>query len=210
MISSEYFVLAVFLIFSYSILKAINVSNNMKPKVKKGEWDPFLENENNSNEIVEYRDQYYDLLEKEPKNNQKLGQLLMRRAISVIDAAVILNENRMSMSNLFKRGCIGEEVWPKVNQMDSELGMEIEDIQNEANFLKEGYGAAIMDQARQLWQLEKQKKMEAEMSKLMEEQKKISQTQDEKMKVLEREEIKKNAEELIRMEEKEKKKGNAK
>jgi len=58
-----------------------------------------------------------------------------------------LSREKTSLQHLIKEGAIGEDVWNRIQRADEELSMELQDVIQEAETFKEGWGSEIMQEA---------------------------------------------------------------
>ncbi|RKP27725.1 Sec62/63 complex, subunit Sec66, partial [Syncephalis pseudoplumigaleata] len=104
------------------------------------------------------REQYYDLLEQEPAASEAdLKTALVRRAMEDVGRIYELREKKPSLSNLVKSGQIGEDIWNQFQAAEEEMELELMEVVQEANRLKEGWGQQIFQTASEMVMHERQK-----------------------------------------------------
>lgn len=105
-------------------------------------------------------------------------------------------------------GSIGDDLWQDFTIAEQETMMELQDIVQEANTYKPGWGQTIFSSAAQMLEHEKQKKLAAEMKELKEHEEKqriqrLKREEEEEARESQRKakEAKKAEEDLLREEE---------
>lgn len=105
------------------------------------------------------------------KWQKEISAILLRRAIMSLSLNMKINQDYRSYYMIYKSG-INLDIWSTVQKAKELIDKEIKVIQQEAEWLKPGWGKMIFAQANQLrnHMLVKQKKMEAEKKKALEEE----------------------------------------
>ncbi|KAF7732782.1 translocation protein S66 [Apophysomyces ossiformis] len=160
------------------------------------------------------KEQYIALLNCEtPVPEHHLRAALLRRAMEAVRRLVQVQQEKPALQQLQRTGSIGDDLWRDFTVAEQEILMELQEISQEANTYKEGWGQTIFSLAAQMLEHEKQKQLQTEMKNLreVEEKKRLiaeKRQQKEAQEAEERrlKEAKKAEEELLRMEEEEKKK----
>ncbi|RKP09522.1 Sec62/63 complex, subunit Sec66, partial [Thamnocephalis sphaerospora] len=117
------------------------------------------------------REQYYDLLEQEtPAAEAELKTTLMHRAVEDVRRIYELREKKPSLSSLVRSGQIGEAVWNQFQAAEAEMELELMEVVQEADRLKEGWGQQIFQTASEMVQHERQKEQQQEMEEMQREQ----------------------------------------
>ncbi|KAI9591409.1 Sec62/63 complex, subunit Sec66, partial [Syncephalis fuscata] len=117
------------------------------------------------------REQYYDLQEQEPEASEAdLKTALVRRAMEDVGRIYELREQKPSLSTLVKSGQIGEDVWNQFQAAEDEMELELMEVVQEANHLKEGWGQQIFQTASEMVMHERQKEQQREMEEMQKEQ----------------------------------------
>lgn len=98
---------------------------------------------------------------------KELNALLMKRAIMTIALTAKVNQDYKSYQNIYKSG-INLDIWKSVEEAKNLVEKEIKIIQEEAEWIKPGWGKLVFQQANQLrthmimQQHEKMKKAKAQ------------------------------------------------
>ncbi|KAI9472408.1 MAG: Pre protein translocase subunit Sec66-domain-containing protein [Benjaminiella poitrasii] len=129
---------------------------------------------------------------------------------------VQIQQEKPALQQLMKSGSIGDDLWHEFTAAEQEMTAELQEIALEANTFKEGWGQTIFSSAAQMLEHEKQKQMQVEMKAMLEQETLRKKKEDEREAKEAKEneareqarrakEAKKAEEELLRMEEQEKK-----
>lgn len=129
---------------------------------------------------------------------------------------VQVQQEKPALQQLQKTGSIGDDLWREFSAAEQEITAELQEIALEANTFKEGWGQTIFSSAAQMLEHEKQKQLQQEMKDMLEKETLLKKRQEEREakeakenEVKEQEkrlkEAKKAEEDLLRMEEQEKK-----
>ncbi|KAL1915378.1 uncharacterized protein VTP21DRAFT_6836 [Calcarisporiella thermophila] len=162
------------------------------------------------------RNEYITLLSKDAPDNH-LKAALLRRATEDLRRVLRLREDKQALSQLLRNGAVGDDLWAQVLATEQEMNQELQEVVEEANALHEGWGEMIFQHANEIVQHERVKALQQESAELLAREERESKTREERDKrdaaeaekrdKLKRERDAKSAEqELLRMEEVEKKK----
>ena len=86
---------------------------------------------------------------------KKLRTGLMRWLIATIDVLAMVERDRPGAARLYEKHLVSEEYWEGVQSCFSETHETIQEINAEAEFMEEGWGAQIFQQALQIWRVTK-------------------------------------------------------
>ena len=86
---------------------------------------------------------------------KKLRTALIRWMISVIDVLAQVERDRPGAARLYEKKLVSDEYWDGVQSCFQETHEVIQEINAEAEFMDEGWGAQIFQQALQLWRVTK-------------------------------------------------------
>lgn len=163
------------------------------------------------------KEEYIALLNCEPAVPEfHLRAALLRRAMEAVRRLVQIQQEKPALQQLMKTGSIGDDLWQEFSTAEQEITAELQEIAMEANTFKEGWGQTIFSTAAQMLEHEKQKQLQAEMKEMLEQETLRKQKEDEREAKEAKEnesrdqerrakEAKKAEEELLKMEEQEKK-----
>jgi len=172
------------------------------PKVKEGWFPPH-----------EARDHYLELSRSSNPDPTVLRSALLRRAMTDITRIFELREQKPALTQLSKTGAIGDDMFSAFQAAEAEMELELNNVVQEAEKLKPGWGESIFQTASEMVMHEKQKEVQMEQEKKRKEEekekeRKMKKEEEERKKDEERRQ--KLAEELIQQEEEEKKKKSGK
>lgn len=159
------------------------------------------------------KEQYIALLNSEtPVPEHHLRAALLRRAMEAVRRMVHIQQEKPPLQQLLRMGTIGDDLWRDFSVAEQEVMMELQEIVEEANTYKQNWGQTIFATAAQMLEHEKQKRLREELKELKEKEEKRKAIQDEQDQLEEErekekrlEEAKKAEEDLLKMEENEKK-----
>ncbi len=86
---------------------------------------------------------------------KKLRTSLVRWMIGVIEVLARVERDRPGAARLYEKKLVSEEYWEGVQTCFAETHAAIEEISAEAEFIEQGWGAQIFQQALQLWRVTK-------------------------------------------------------
>jgi hypothetical protein len=75
--------------------------------------------------------------------------------IAVIEVLARVERDRPGAARLYEKKLVSEEYWEGVQNCFAETHAAIEEISAEAEFIEQGWGAQIFQQALQLWRVTK-------------------------------------------------------
>ncbi|KAK4513669.1 uncharacterized protein ATC70_005673 [Mucor velutinosus] len=168
------------------------------------------------------KEEYIALLNCEPSvPEHHLRAALLRRAMEAVRRLVQVQQEKPALQQLMKTGSIGDDLWREFTAAEQEITAELQEIAMEANTFKEGWGQTVFSTAAQMLEHEKQKQMQLDMKVMLEQETLRKKKQDEadakeakeneqKLKEKREREAKKAEEDLLKMEEMEKKSAAAK
>ncbi|KAG2234403.1 Pre protein translocase subunit Sec66-domain-containing protein [Thamnidium elegans] len=163
------------------------------------------------------KEEYIALLNCEPAVPEfHLRAALLRRAMEAVRRLVQVQQEKPALQQLMKTGSIGEDLWREFSAAEQEITAELQEIAMEANSFKESWGQTIFSTAAQMLEHEKQKQMQTDMKnmleveanrKKLEDEREAKESKDNESKNQEKrlKDAKKAEEELLKMEEQEKK-----
>jgi hypothetical protein len=94
------------------------------------------------------RQDYLDALSLDPPaNDEKLRQLLFKRAIEAMIRSKLLQEERPSLLSLCRSGALSETILKSFQAAEKETSEEIFEIQADAEMLHEGWSKGILQEA---------------------------------------------------------------
>ncbi|RIA83007.1 Pre protein translocase subunit Sec66-domain-containing protein [Glomus cerebriforme] len=165
-------------------------------------------------------DTYISLLQADPPATElQLKSALLRRAMTDVERAMKLREDRPALHSLVQKGAVGDELWNSFLVAERELQDDIMEVTREAETFKKDWGQTIFHTANEMVQHEKHRKIADQIKELKEKEEKDFKKREVREKIEEAEnekrekaklekERKKAEEELLKMEEEsEKKKG---
>ncbi|KAJ3043671.1 translocation protein S66 [Rhizophlyctis rosea] len=118
--------------------------------------------------------QYDELSEmfspEEPNGLKLLTTALMKRAMTDVQRAWKIRDEKPALQGLVKNGVVGEDLWENLTKAEQELEVEVQDVQAEAELYKEGWGQAIFQEASQIASMQKQREEQALQQQAMAEQ----------------------------------------
>ena len=91
----------------------------------------------------------------EEDEKKKLRTTLVRWMIAVIEVLAKVERDRPGAARLYEKKLVSEEYWEGVQTCFAETHAAIEEISAEAEFIEQGWGAQIFQQALQLWRVTK-------------------------------------------------------
>ncbi|KAI8889175.1 hypothetical protein K501DRAFT_238948 [Backusella circina FSU 941] len=163
------------------------------------------------------KEEYIALLNCEtPVPEHHLRAALLRRAMEAVRRLVQVQQEKPALQQLMKTGSIGDDLWREFSAGEQEITAELQEIAVESNTYKEGWAQTIFSTAAQMLEHEKQKELQAEMKTMLEaetlrkqreDDMEAKEAKDNEGKDLEKrlKEAKKAEEDLLKMEEQEKK-----
>jgi len=164
------------------------------------------------------RDAYVSLLNANPPAPElHLKSALLLRAMEDVRRLSNLQANKGPLQTMVQQGLLGDEMGKRYQVAEQEVLGELQEVVNEAETYRQGWGQFIIQTAAQMVEYEKQKEMVAEMKVKREQEEKDQKLREERDEREskdreEREKIKKERdriraeEELLKAEEKEKEK----
>lgn len=136
------------------------------------------------------KEAYEELLRTDPDNEDALKKALMRRAITDMRRLMELNDEKESVYNLMRTGAISEAMWADFKSAESDLQLELFDVQAEAETFKKDWSQSIMKEAamflhkeREILEIKKAKDAEEKMVKDMEKKMQKAKEHEERMSV---------------------------
>lgn len=98
-----------------------------------------------------------DILRKQLDDDErkKLKTALVRWMIGAIEVLAQVERDRPGAARLYDKKLVSDEYWDGVQTCFEEVHEMIKDINSEAEFMEEGWGAQIFPQALQLWRVTK-------------------------------------------------------
>lgn len=120
---------------------------------------------------------------------EKLQRALLERTVECVKQVAPLQNDRKGVLSAQQNGLLPPNVWHSFCKANTDVNVEIEEIQEEANLIKDDWGKTVMDEAIQVFRQwyalkmkEEKEKEDAKKSKAAEEQKKKQAEKDEKLK----------------------------
>ena len=89
------------------------------------------------------------------EERKKLRTTLIRWMIATIEVLAQVERDRPGAAKLFDKKLVSEEYWNGVQSCFQETHETIQQINAEAEFIEDGWGAQIFQQALQLWRVTK-------------------------------------------------------
>ncbi|ORX41650.1 hypothetical protein BCR36DRAFT_400704 [Piromyces finnis] len=133
--------------------------NNAKKVVKLDkEWFPTIPEEEQYFALVE---QYGDQ-EANPQNTKILTSALVKRAMATISRMWDIQKEKPSLTQLVRDGVVGENQLKQLTLAEEETEAKLEDIQNEAECLKDGWSKTILQESAQLIAYIRQQQQQAQ------------------------------------------------
>jgi len=86
---------------------------------------------------------------------KKIRTALVRWMIAVIEVLARVERDRPGAARLYEKKLVSEEYWEGVQSCFADTHGAIEEIGAEAEFIEQGWGAQIFQQALQLWRVTK-------------------------------------------------------
>ena len=107
------------------------------------------------------RDVYVTLLQQTspPAPDALLKAALIRRAMTDVQRALRIREDKPALQNLLQKGSIGDDLWASLLAAEKELEAEVLDVMHEANSFMPGWGQFIFNTAGEMVQNERMKKI---------------------------------------------------
>lgn len=102
------------------------------------------------------KETYEELLRTNPDDEEGLRKALMRRAITDMRRLMELNEEKESVYNLMRTGAISEAMWSDFKQAESDMQLELFEVQAEAETFKKDWSQSILKEAAMLLHKEKE------------------------------------------------------
>ncbi|KAJ3057353.1 translocation protein S66 [Rhizophlyctis rosea] len=99
-----------------------------------------------------------------------LTTALMKRAMSDVQRAWKIRDEKPPLQGLVKQGIVGDDLWENLTTAEQELDAEIQDVMAEAELYKEGWGKAIFQEASQIASMQKQREEQMQAQQAMAEQ----------------------------------------
>lgn len=96
------------------------------------------------------------------EEKKKLRTVLMRWLIAVIDVLAQVERDRPGAARLYEKKLVSDEYWEGVQSCFQGSHEVIKEINGEAEFLEDGWGAQIFPQALQLWRVTKMREKQNE------------------------------------------------
>ncbi|KAJ3056637.1 translocation protein S66 [Rhizophlyctis rosea] len=91
-----------------------------------------------------------------PHGKKLLTTALLKRAVSDIQRARQIHEEKPPLQNLVKQGVVGDDLWEQLTAAEKELDMEVQEVVEEADIYQEGWGPKIFQEAGQIAQVQAQ------------------------------------------------------
>lgn len=89
------------------------------------------------------------------EERKRIKTALVRWMIGVIEVLARVERDRPGAARLFEKKLISEEYWNGVQRCFQETHETIQEINGEAEFVEEGWGGQVFQQALQLWRVTK-------------------------------------------------------
>lgn len=102
------------------------------------------------------KEAYEALLASKPDDEDGLRKALLRRAMTDVKRIVQMQEEKDSLFKLMRAGAVPETIWNDFKDSEQEMQLEMFDLQAEAETFKPGWGQAILTEAAQLVQRERE------------------------------------------------------
>lgn len=102
------------------------------------------------------KEAYEELIAKGEGSDEVLRKALLRRAMTDIRRVWELQEEKEVLHKLTRSGAIPESMWNSYKDADHDMQLEIYDLQAEAETFKPGWSQAILKEAAQLIQRERE------------------------------------------------------
>lgn len=96
------------------------------------------------------REAYEELLKRSPDDEEALRKALMRRAMTDVKRLMSLSEEKESVYSLMRNGALSEDMWSSFKLAESEMQLEMSDLQAEAETFKAGWSNNIIQEAAML------------------------------------------------------------
>ncbi|KAJ3265827.1 translocation protein S66, partial [Borealophlyctis nickersoniae] len=93
----------------------------------------------------------------EPTGQKLLTVALMKRAVENVRRAWKIRDEKPPLQNLVRQGVVGEDLWDKLCKAEAELDVEVQEVVEEAELYKPGWGKSIFQEASQLAQMQMQR-----------------------------------------------------
>ncbi|KAJ3007617.1 translocation protein S66 [Thoreauomyces humboldtii] len=107
------------------------------------------------------RTQYNELSEMfspdDPNGQMLLMTALMKRAVADVQRVFHIKEEKPPLQQLVSKGTVGEDLLEKLNTAEGEMDGEINEVVEEAEMYKAGWGKTIFQEASQLVQMQAQR-----------------------------------------------------
>ncbi|KAI8374458.1 Pre protein translocase subunit Sec66-domain-containing protein [Radiomyces spectabilis] len=118
------------------------------------------------------KQEYIALLNCEiPVPEHHLRASLLRRAMEGVRRLVTIQQEKPALQQLMKTGSVGDDLWRDFIVAEQEIMTELQEISQEAETYKEGWGQTIFSTAAQMLEHEKQKALLVEMKQMREDEK---------------------------------------
>ncbi len=88
-------------------------------------------------------------------DRKKMKMALVKWMIATIEILAQVEKDRPGAAKLFDKNLVSEEYWDGVQQCFSDVHENIQEISAEAEFVEDGWGAQVFQQALQLWRITK-------------------------------------------------------
>lgn len=143
------------------------------------------------------KEAYEELVRTTPDDEEGLRKALMRRAITDMRRLMELTEEKESVYNLMRTGSISEAMWNDFKTAESELQLELFDVQAEAETFKKDWSQSILKEAAMLLHKEREitemkKAKDAEEKRIRDAEKKMQRAKEHGEKMSEEQEEKAN------------------
>lgn len=102
------------------------------------------------------KDAYEELVAKGEENEEILRKALLRRAMTDVRRVWELQEEKEALHKLTRSGAIPEAMFNSYKDADHDMQLEIYDLQAEAETFKLGWGQAILKEAAQIVQRDRE------------------------------------------------------
>lgn len=94
------------------------------------------------------------------EERKKMKMALVKWMIAVINVLARVERDRPGAARLYEKKLVSEEYWDGVQDCFRETHETIQAIQEEAEFLEEGLGSQLFQQALQLWRITKMREQQ--------------------------------------------------
>ncbi|KAI9206881.1 Pre protein translocase subunit Sec66-domain-containing protein [Polychytrium aggregatum] len=93
----------------------------------------------------------------EPEGKKLLTMALIQRAMADIKRVFQIRNEKPSLQQLVRQGVIGEELLARMDKAEQEIERELQEVQEEAEMIRSGWGQSIFQEASQVMQAQMQR-----------------------------------------------------